>query len=49
VIVAAFANIGSTIGTIVYFIFIFPVLGIDPGVLISTGITNMSAWFQSLL
>jgi pheromone shutdown-related protein TraB len=49
VIVAAFANIGSTIGTIVYFIFIFPVLGIDPGVLISTGIANMVQSVQGLL
>lgn len=41
VLVAALANVGSTLGTILYFMFIFPMLGIDPGVLISQGITNM--------
>ncbi len=41
VLVAALANIGSTIGTFAYFIFIFPFLGIDPGVLIATGIGNL--------
>lgn len=49
VIVAALANIGSTIGTVVYFIFIFPILGIDPGSLIATGIANMSTGVQGLL
>lgn len=41
VLVAALANLGSLLGTILYFIFIFPVLGIDPGVVISTGVHNM--------
>ncbi|MCU0632203.1 MAG: TraB/GumN family protein [Methanolinea sp.] len=41
VLVAALANLGSTLGTILYFVFIFPVLGIDPGVLITQGLTNM--------
>lgn len=41
VLVAALANVGSTIGTFAYLIFIFPILGIDPGVLLSTGFDNM--------
>ncbi len=40
VLVAAVANIGSTIGTFAYFIFIFPVLGIDPGVVLLQGWEN---------
>jgi len=48
VLVAALANVGSTIGTFAYFIFIFPFLGIDPAVLVSTGMTNMVAWLQSI-
>lgn len=44
VLVAALANLGSLLGTILYFIFVFPVLNIDPGVVISTGISNMWAW-----
>jgi pheromone shutdown-related protein TraB len=44
VLVAALANLGSLLGTILYFIFVFPVLGIDPGVVISTGLYNMWAW-----
>ena len=48
VLVAALANLGSLLGTILYFIFVFPVLGIDPGVVISTGLQNMwtaaTAW-----
>lgn len=48
VLVAALANIGSTIGTIAYFAFIFPVLGIDPGVLFSEGLSNMWAAIQGL-
>jgi len=44
VLVAALANLGSLLGTILYFIFVFPVLGIDPGVVISTGLHNMQAW-----
>ena len=41
VLVAAIANVGSTLGTIIYFIFIFPWLGIDPGVLITQGFANI--------
>jgi len=41
VLVAAMANIGSTLGTILYFMFIFPILGIDPGVLVIQGLSNM--------
>ena len=37
VLVAALGNLGSLLGTILYFIFVFPVLGIDPGVVISDG------------
>jgi len=41
VLVAALANVGSTIGTFAYFIFIFPILGIDPAVLLAQGFTNL--------
>jgi len=41
VLVAALANVGSTIGTILYFMVIFPVLGIDPVVLVTLGLSNM--------
>jgi len=41
VLVAALANVGSSIGTFAYLIFIFPILGVDPGVLLSTGFENM--------
>nr|WP_321352283.1 TraB/GumN family protein [uncultured Methanoregula sp.] len=44
VLVAALANLGSLLGTILYFIFVFPVLGVDPAVVISTGISNMWTW-----
>jgi pheromone shutdown-related protein TraB len=44
VLVAALANLGSLLGTILYFIFVFPVLGIDPGVVISAGVHNMWTW-----
>ncbi|MBP7411516.1 MAG: TraB/GumN family protein, partial [Methanoculleus sp.] len=37
VLVAALANVGSTLGTIAYFVFIFPVLGIDPAVIVVDG------------
>lgn len=49
VLVAALGNLGSLLGTVLYFIFVFPVLGIDPGVVISTGIGNMWAWFTGLV
>lgn len=41
VLVAALANLGSILGTVVYFIFIFPLLDIDPRIVISAGIHNM--------
>ncbi|MHC1627139.1 MAG: TraB/GumN family protein [Methanoculleaceae archaeon] len=44
VLVAAFANLGSTLGTIAYFIFIFPLLGIDPAGIITTGSANLWHW-----
>lgn len=44
VLVAALANVGSTLGTILYFLIIFPTLGIDPGVLILQGFGNMWQW-----
>lgn len=43
VLVAALANLGSLIGTVLYFIFVFPVLGIDPVTVISAGVHNMWA------
>ena len=49
VMVAALANVGSTLGTIVYFIFIFPLLSIDPGVVITQGIENMWLAIQGLV
>lgn len=48
VLVAALGNLGSLLGTILYFIFIFPVLGIDPAVVISSGIHNMWTWFLGI-
>ncbi len=44
VLVAALANLGSLLGTVLYFIFVFPVLGIDPRIVISTGFENMWAF-----
>jgi pheromone shutdown-related protein TraB len=49
VLVAALGNLGSMLGTFLYFIFVFPVLGIDPVVVISDGIHNMIAWAGSLI
>jgi pheromone shutdown-related protein TraB len=49
VLVAALGNLGSLIGTVLYFIFVFPVLGIDPVVVISTGIHNMGAWVTGII
>ncbi len=48
VIVAAMANIGSTLGTILYFVFIFPILGIDVGVVMTQGIANLWAAIQAI-
>jgi len=41
VLVAALANVGSTLGPVLYFIVIFPTLGIDPGILILQVFGNM--------
>lgn len=49
VLIAALANLGSMLGTFLYFIFLFPVLGIDPVVVISTGLQNMGAWLTGLV
>jgi pheromone shutdown-related protein TraB len=49
VLVAALTNLGSILGTVLYFIFVFPVLGIDPTVVISTGIQNMWTWITHLI
>jgi pheromone shutdown protein TraB len=48
VLVAALGNLGSLLGTVCYFIFLFPVLGVDPVHVISQGITNMGVWASSL-
>ncbi|HRY75136.1 MAG TPA: TraB/GumN family protein [Methanoregulaceae archaeon] len=48
VLVAALANVGSTLGTVLYFIVIFPWLGIDPTVVIGQGFSNMYQAFLSL-
>ena len=48
VLVAALGNLGSLLGTILYFIFLFPVLGIDPAQVISQGVANMIAWAAGL-
>ncbi|HMA06003.1 MAG TPA: TraB/GumN family protein [Methanomicrobiales archaeon] len=49
VLIAALANLGSLLGTLLYFVFLFPVLGIDPVVVISTGLHNMAAWVGGLV
>ena len=49
VLIAAVANLGSMLGTFLYFIFLFPLLGIDPVVVISTGLHNMAAWVAGLV
>ncbi len=49
VLVAALANVGSTIGTFAYFIFIFPFLGIDPTIVLADGLNNLITWLGSLI
>ncbi len=49
VLIAAVANLGSLLGTILYFIFLFPVLGVDPVMVISTGMHNMWTWLAGLI
>jgi len=48
VLVAALANVGSSIGTFAYFIFIFPILGIDPNIILGDGFANMWAAITNL-
>ncbi|MCC7556278.1 MAG: TraB/GumN family protein [Methanoculleus marisnigri] len=48
VLVAALANVGSTLGTVLYFLFIFPILGIDPTVVIADGFSNMVEMIRGL-
>jgi pheromone shutdown-related protein TraB len=48
VLVAALANVGSTLGTVLYFIFIFPILGVDMGVVMTDGVGNMVQAIQGL-
>ncbi len=48
VLVAALGNLGSILGTILYFLFLFPLLGIDPAQVISQGVQNMGAWVAGL-
>jgi pheromone shutdown-related protein TraB len=49
VLVAVLGNVGSTIGTILFFIFIFPILGINPGVVLLEGLTNLWQAITSLI
>ncbi len=41
VFVAALANVGSTLGTIAYFVLLFPALGVDPAVMLQQGAQNL--------
>ena len=41
VFVAALANVSSTLGTIAYFVLLFPALGVDPSVLLGQGAENI--------
>jgi len=49
VLVAALGNLGSLLGTVLYFIFVFPVLGIDPVMVISAGVHNMGTAIAGLV
>ncbi len=49
VLVAALANVGSSIGTFAYFIFIFPILGIDPKVILADGFSNLISAITGIL
>lgn len=49
VLVAALGNLGSLLGTFLYFIFIIPLLHIDMAVVISTGVQNMGAWLAGII
>jgi pheromone shutdown-related protein TraB len=49
VLVAALGNLGSLLGTFLYFIFVFPVLGINPVIVIGNGIHNMGIWVTGFI
>ncbi|HVP95804.1 TraB/GumN family protein [Methanoregula sp.] len=49
VLVAALANLGSLLGTILYFFLVFPLLHIDPATVISNGVHNMYTWVTGLI
>jgi pheromone shutdown-related protein TraB len=49
VLVAALGNLGSLLGTLLYFAFLFPLLRIDPVLVISQGVHNMGVWISGLL
>jgi pheromone shutdown-related protein TraB len=49
VLVAALGNLGSLLGTILYFFFLFPFLGINPVDVISLGVHNMGVWAAGLI
>lgn len=49
VLVAALANVGSSIGTFAYFIFIFPILGIDPTIVLGQGFSNLWTAITNLI
>ncbi len=48
VLVAALGNLGSLLGTILYFFFLFPFLGINPVDVITLGVHNMGVWAAGL-
>jgi pheromone shutdown protein TraB len=48
VLVAALGNLGSLLGTVLYFFFLFPILGINPVDVISLGVHNMGIWAGGL-
>jgi len=48
VLVAALANVGSSIGTFAYFLFIFPILGIDPNIVLGQGFANLWTFITHL-
>jgi len=49
VLVAALANLGSLLGTVLYFVLVFPLLHLNPATVISTGVYNMYAWATGLI
>lgn len=47
--VAALANVGSTLGTFAYFIFLFPMLGVDPREVLTAGFANLVSFLGGIL